>query len=125
MKVLAKTTRGEVHLQQFRPSVIRGPWLRLQDIRLLNNKFRGLSPSGGCASLSFDQGVPKKLPTTAPSSRSERHLTVFYIDQIVPGFVVYYLNCYLDVMVLIWNYFICPPLNPCTLPGANYILLGL
>ena len=27
MKVLAKTTRGEVHLQQFRPSVIRGPWL--------------------------------------------------------------------------------------------------
>ena len=44
------------------------------------------------ASLSFDQGVPKKLPTTAPSSRSEHHLTVFYIDQIVPGFVVYYLN---------------------------------
>ena len=37
-------------------------------------------------------GVPQKLPTTAPSSRSERHLTVFYIDQIVPGFVVYYLN---------------------------------
>ena len=31
-------------------------------IRLLNNKFRGLSPSGGCASLSFDQGVPKKTP---------------------------------------------------------------
>ena len=61
-------------------------------IWLLNNKFRGLSPSGGCASVSFDQGVPKKLPTTAPSSRSERHLTVFYIDQIVPGFVVYYLN---------------------------------
>ena len=52
-----------------------------------------LSPSGGCATLSFDQGVPKKLPTTAPSSQSERHLTVFYIDQIVPGFVVYYLNC--------------------------------
>ena len=25
-EVLAKTTRGEVHLQQFRPSVIRGPW---------------------------------------------------------------------------------------------------
>ena len=49
-------------------------------------------PSGGCASLSFDQRVPKKLLTTASSSRSERHLTVFYIDQIVPGFVVYYLN---------------------------------
>ena len=56
---------------------------------LLNNKFRGLSPSHGCASLSFDQRVPKKLPTTSPSSWLERHLTVFYIDQIVPGFVVY------------------------------------
>ena len=51
-----------------------------------------MSPSGGCASLLFDQGVPKKLPTTAPSSQSERHLTVFYIDQIVPTFVVYHLN---------------------------------
>ena len=63
-------------------------------IRLLNNKFRGLSPSGGCALLSFVQGVPKKLWTTAPSSRSERHLTVFYIGQIVhcTGFIVYYLN---------------------------------
>jgi hypothetical protein len=40
----------------------------------------------------FDQGVPKKLPTTAPSSRSECYLTVFYIDQIVLGFVVYHLN---------------------------------
>ena len=58
-------------------------------IRLLNNKFRG-----GVASLSFDQGVPKKLPTTAPPSRLEHHLMVFYIDQIVPGFVVYYLNGY-------------------------------
>ena len=36
--------------------------------------------------------VPKKLPTTAPSSRSECHLTIFCIDQIVPGFVIYYLN---------------------------------
>jgi hypothetical protein len=26
MKVLTKTTRGLVHLQLFRPSVIRGPW---------------------------------------------------------------------------------------------------
>ena len=57
-------------------------------IWLLNNKFRGLFPSGGFASLSFDQGVPKKLPT----SPSERHLMVFCINQIVPGFVVYYLN---------------------------------
>ena len=30
-------------------------------IRLLNNKFCGLSPSGGCASFLFDQGVTKKL----------------------------------------------------------------
>ena len=36
-------------------------------IRLLNNKFHGLSPSCGHHSLFFDQG----LPTTAPSSRSE------------------------------------------------------
>ena len=48
----------------------------LNSMRLLNNKFRGLSPSGGFASLSFDQGVPKNLPTTAPSSQSELHLTV-------------------------------------------------
>ena len=36
----------------------------LDRIRLLNNKFRGLSPSGGVASLLFDQGVPIKLLTT-------------------------------------------------------------
>ena len=60
-------------------------------IRLLNNKFRGLSPSGGVASLSFDQGVPKKLLTTAPSSRSERYLMVFCIDQILPSFKVNFL----------------------------------
>jgi hypothetical protein len=40
----------------------------------------------------FDQGVPKQLSTTAPSSYLERHLTVFCIDEIVSGFVVYYLN---------------------------------
>ena len=68
----------------------------LNSMRLLNNKFRGLSSSGGCVSLSFDQGVPKNLPTTAPSSQLERHLTVFCIDQIVPGYVVYYLNCVLS-----------------------------
>ena len=37
-------------------------------------------------------GVPKQRKTTAPSSRSQRHLMVFCINQIVPGFVVYYLN---------------------------------
>ena len=61
-------------------------------IRLLNNKFCGLSSSSGYASLLFDQEVPKKTPTTAPSSQSEGHLTVFCINQIVPGFFVYYLN---------------------------------
>ena len=34
MKVLAKTTRGLVHLQLFRPSVIRGPWLTSQILHL-------------------------------------------------------------------------------------------
>ena len=29
MKVLVKTTRGLVHLQLLRPSVIRGPWSSL------------------------------------------------------------------------------------------------
>ena len=37
-------------------------------------------------------GVPKQRMTTAPSSRSERHLTVFCIDEIVPGYVVYHVN---------------------------------
>ena len=36
--------------------------------------------------------VPKKLPTPVPSSQSERHLTVFCINQIVLAFVVCYLN---------------------------------
>ena len=64
-------------------------------IELINNKFHGLSPpggfvspSGGFASLSFDQAVSKN---------SQRHLAIrmqsaFCINQIVPGFVVYYLN---------------------------------
>ena len=30
--------------------------------------------------------------TTAPSSRSEHNLTVFCIDEIVPGYVVYLVN---------------------------------
>ena len=61
---------------------------------MLNNKFHGLSHSGGFASILFDQGVPKKLPTTVPSSQSEPHLMIFCINQIVPGFVVYHLNTY-------------------------------
>ena len=39
-------------------------------------------------------GVPKKRATTAPSSQSKRHLTVFCIDEIVPGYVVYLVNAY-------------------------------
>ena len=39
MKVLAKTTRGPVHLQLFRPSVIRGPCLF---IALLTRPKKGL-----------------------------------------------------------------------------------
>ena len=38
-------------------------------------------------------GVPKQRATTAPSSRSECHLTVFCINEIVPGYVVYLVNC--------------------------------
>ena len=62
-------------------------------IELLNNKLHGLSPPGGFvspsgrfASLSFDQAVPKN---------SQHHLAdwnAICILQIVPGFVVYYLN---------------------------------
>jgi hypothetical protein len=48
----------------------------------------------------FDQGVPKKIPTTTPSSQSECHLTVFYIDHIVPGFVVYFLNRLMNIQCL-------------------------
>ena len=59
----------------------------------INNKLHGLSPPGGLvsppggfASLAFDQAVPKN---------SQRHLAdrnAIWIDQIVPGFVDYYLN---------------------------------
>ena len=59
-------------------------------IELLNNKLPGgfVSPYGGFASL--DQPVSKKL--AASSSQSEMP-SAFCIDQIVPGFVVYHLNC--------------------------------
>ena len=36
--------------------------------------------------------VPKQCTNTAPSSWSECHLTVFCIDEIVPGYVVYLVN---------------------------------
>jgi hypothetical protein len=78
-----------VSLLRLRLGKTSGPSRPQCGIQLLNNKFRGLSPSGWFASLLFDQGVLKKLLTSASSSRSERHLTVFCIDQIVPGFAVY------------------------------------
>ena len=60
-------------------------------IWLLNNKFHGLSPSVGHLTFVWP-GVPKQRVTTVPSSRSENHLTVFCIDEIVPGYVVVQLN---------------------------------
>ena len=54
-------------------------------IRLLNNKFHWLSPSGGHHSLLFDQGFQKM----ASWDWLKRHLTVFCIDEIVPSYVVY------------------------------------
>ena len=38
-------------------------------------------------------GVPKQCATTAPSSQLERHLMVFCVDEIVPGYVAYLVNC--------------------------------
>ena len=55
------------------------------------NKLHVISLWWLCITFVWPRGS-KKLSTTAPSSWWERHLTVFYIDQIVPGFVVYYLN---------------------------------
>ena len=60
-------------------------------IWLLNNKFHGLSPSGGHHSLLFDQGFPNNA-TTAPISQLECHLMVFCINEIVPIYVVYLVN---------------------------------
>ena len=46
------------------------------------------------ASVSFYQGFDSKygLVGTDRDPISERHLAVFCIDPIVPGFVVYYVN---------------------------------
>ena len=57
---------------------------------MYNNKFHGLSPSVGHHSLLFDQGFLK----CASWDWSERHLTVFCINEIVPGYVVIRLNNY-------------------------------
>ena len=59
-----------VSLFRLRLDKTSGPSRPQCGILLLNNKFRGMSPSGGFASLLFDQGVPKKLLTSASSSRS-------------------------------------------------------
>ena len=45
-------------------------------------------------------GVSKQSMTTAPPSRSECHLTVFCIDEIVPGYVVYLVNLYWQNYIL-------------------------
>ena len=37
-------------------------------------------------------GIPKQCATIAPSSGLERHLTIFCIDEIVSGYVVYLVN---------------------------------
>ena len=39
-------------------------------------------------------GVLKHCATTAPSSQLEHHLTVFCINEIVLGYVVYLVNCF-------------------------------
>ena len=51
----------------------------------------GCLPLAAVHHFRLTKGFPKNS-TTVPSSRSERHLTVFCIDQIVPGYVVSYLN---------------------------------
>ena len=62
-----------------------GPNGRLSSpIRLIDNKFHGLSLSGSPLTFVWP-GVPKQRVTTAPSSQSKHHLMVFCIDEIVPG----------------------------------------
>ena len=72
-------------------------------IRLLNNKFHG-SPL-----TSVWPGVPKQPVTTVPSSRSERHLTVFCSNEIVLGYVVYLVNCSI-ILVHCYLFIICLPI---------------
>ena len=52
-----------------------------------NNICTVQSESSTFASLSFDQGLPKKRPPTGPSSQSECHLVVFCIALIIVDFV--------------------------------------
>ena len=49
----------------------------------------GLSESAAHHSLLFDQGFPNNVQLQHHlSSQSKRHLMVFCIDEIVPGYVV-------------------------------------
>ena len=60
-KLTQKTTGAHTYTIAVQLSAVRGVLrviLKSLIIELLNNKFHGLSPSGGFASLSFDQGVP-------------------------------------------------------------------
>ena len=63
-----------------------------QILRQIKTNFIA-SLSGGCASLLFDYWVPK-TPDYSTINQLECHLTVFYSHQIVPSFVVLYLNMY-------------------------------
>ena len=47
-----------------------------------NNNIRAVhsQESSTFASLMFDQGLPKKLPATAPSCGSERHDGIFHLS---------------------------------------------
>ena len=44
-------------------------------------------------------GIPKQRANTAPSSRSEHHLTVLCINEIVPGYVVYLVNVVVTICI--------------------------
>ena len=59
-------------------------------IELLNNKLHGLLPPGGSVSPS---GLTKQFPKAPSAIQPIGTPSAFCIDQIVPGCVVYYLNC--------------------------------
>ena len=79
-------------------------WCLLQTIEHIIIGFKALKYSAAKQQISWIvslwrspltfvwPGVPKQCTTTAPSSQSERHLTVFCIDEILPGYVVYLVN---------------------------------
>jgi len=80
-----KTEKGSSYKGKPR---LKGKKNQICCIETHNNKFHGLSPSGGHHSLLFDQGFQK----IAVRDWSERHLTIFCIDEIVPSYVVMSLN---------------------------------